>query len=403
MFRNYKCRNFSVRFKQKLRLVSFILLGGFVLQCTPDDKTTAMKIKWWSLPDLPPATDQQEQKGLAGALIGVSAEMLIVAGGSNFPDSLPWKGGTKTYYDDIYFLNLKGKDTTWQVAQEKLPVPLAYSSSVLVNDKIICIGGENLNGPIPEVLQLKFDNNEVQINKLTDFPVPVSNSGAATIGTMVYVVGGLGPNGNVSSFYCADVLKDDFEWEKLPDLPREVSNAVVVSQWDGIEDCIYVLGGRNKEAALSTFYSAVWKYLPSKKIWKQVGEITGDKDEPFTLAAGTGVAAGKNHILLFGGDNGQLYNKTEAFINAAAEAVTPEQKTEINSRKIKHLERHPGFSKQVFLYNTLTNECVEITTLPFPAQVTTSAVKYGNRIFIPNGEIRPGVRTSKVNVAELSE
>lgn len=384
-------------------MVSFILVGGIVLQCTPDDKTTAMKIKWGSLPDLPPATDQQEQKGLAGALMGVSSEMLIVAGGSNFPDSLPWRGGTKTYYDDIYFFNLRGEDTTWQVAKEKLPVPLAYSSCVSLNDKIICVGGENLNGPIPEVLQVKFDNNEVQINKLTDFPIPVSNGGAATIGTMVYVVGGLGPKGNLSSFYCADLLKDDFEWKQLPNLPREVSNAVVVSQWDGIEDCIYVLGGRNKEAALSTFYSAVWKYSPSKKIWKQVGEITNAEQEPLTLAAGTGVAVGKNHILLFGGDNGQLYNKTEAFINAAAEAVTPEQKTEINSRKIKHLESHLGFSKQVFLYNTLTNECVEITTLPFPGQVTTSAVKYGNRIFIPNGEIRPGVRTPKVNIAELSE
>ncbi len=399
----YKCRNFSVRFKQKLRLISFILLGGIVLQCSPDDKTTAMKIKWGSLPDLPPVSDQLEQKGLAGALIGVSSEMLIVAGGSNFPDSLPWRGGTKTYYADIYFVNLKGKGAAWHLAKEKLPEPLAYSSCVSVNDKIICIGGENPNGPLPDVLQLKYINNEVLINKLTDFPVPISNSGAAAFGTMVYVVGGIGPKGNLSSFYCADVQKADFEWEELPDLPREVSNAVVVSQWDGVEDCVYVLGGRNKEAALSNFYNTVWKYTPSKKVWHLVGEINNDQNEPLTLAAGTGVAVGKNYILLFGGDNGQLYNKTEAFINAAAEAETLGQKTEINSKKIKHLESHPGFSKQVLLCNTLTNECVEITTLPFPAQVTTSAVKYGNRIFIPSGEIRPGVRTPKVNIAEISK
>ena len=102
------------------------------------------------------------------------------------------------------------------------------------------------------------------------------------------------------------------------------------------------------------------------------------------------------------GDDGRLFNKTEAFINAVAAAETPEEKAEINSRKIKHLENHPGFDRQVFWYNTLTNESGLMEGLPFSTQVTTTAVKSGNRIYIPNGEIRPGVRTPKVNVGDLS-
>ncbi|MFV0269044.1 MAG: hypothetical protein ACK5HT_18110 [Draconibacterium sp.] len=361
-----------------------------------------MKINWGSLPDIPPATGQTEQKGLAGALAGVSSEMLIVAGGSNFPDSLPWQGGTKTYYNNIFFFNLNEKEAAWHVAGEKLPVPLAYSACVSVNGELICIGGENLNGPLSGVLKLKIDRGEVQISTLTDFPVAVSNSGAVKIGSLVYVAGGSGTEGNLSSFYSADVSKDMPEWEKLPDLPRPVSNAVVVSQWDGNEDCIYVVGGRSKDAELSTFFSSVWKYSPSKKSWESAGEISNAQKEPVTLAAGTGVAVGKNHILLFGGDNGQLYNKTEEFINAATAAGTPEEKEAVNKQKIKHLEGHPGFSRQVFWYNTLTGECEEEGELSFPAQVTTLAVKFNNRIYIPNGEIRPGVRTPKVNVADLS-
>jgi cyclically-permuted mutarotase family protein len=402
MFRDYKCRNFSAPFKRKVNLILLLMLGSIILQCSPGEKNTTMKINWGSLPDIPPTTGQQEQKGLAGALAGVSSGMLIVAGGSNFPDSFPWQGGTKTYYNDIFVFNLNEKDEAWQVAGNKLPQPLAYSACVSVNDAVICIGGENVNGPVSDVLKLNFDQGEVQISSLPDFPVTVSNGGAATIGSVVYVVGGSGKDGNISSLYCADVAKADFEWEALPDMPGPLSNAVVVSQNDGNEDCIYVLGGRNRDGELSTFFSSVLKYSPSKKTWELVGDIAQDQNNPITLAAGTGAAVGENHILLFGGDNGKLFNKTEAFLNAVAAAETPGEKAEINSQKIKHLESHPGFSQQVFLYNTLSNECRETATLPFPAQVTTLTVNSGNRIFIPNGEIRPGVRTPKVTFAEIS-
>lgn len=361
-----------------------------------------MKIKWGSLPDIPPAIGQQEQKGLAGALAGVSAGMLIVAGGSNFPDTFPWRGGTKTYYNDIFIFNLKDKEAVWQVAGQKLPYSLAYSACLSVNDDIICIGGENQDGPHTGVLKLNFSEGMVQIRGLANLPTAVSNCGAAAIGPVVYVAEGSGANGNLSSFYCADFSINDAKWEQLPALPHPVSNAVVVSQWDGTEECIYVLGGRNKDTALSTFFSSVWKYSPSACKWEQVGAITNDRNIPVPLAAGTGAAVDKNHILLFGGDNGRLFNKTEAFINAVAGAETPEEKAEINLQKIKHLEGHPGFCKQVFQYNTLTNECEELAGLPFLAQVTTLAVKYRNLIFIPNGEIRPGVRTPKVTFAEIS-
>ncbi len=402
MCRDYKFRNFSARFRRKVKVFAILILGGVIIQCSPREKEPTMKINWGSLPDIPPAAEQPEQKGLAGALVGISSETLIVAGGSNFTDSLPWQGGTKTYYDNIFFYNLSDSEKEWQIAEAKLPVSLAYSACVSVDDELICIGGESQNGPLSCVLKLKLDNNDMQISTLTDFPEPVSNCGVARIGSVVYVAGGSGPQGHLSSFYCADVSKNVFKWEKLPDLPHPVSNAVVVSQWDGNENCIYVLGGRNKEGALTTFYSSVWKYSPSKKRWHQAGEITDNPKEPVTLAAGTGSAVSKNFILLLGGDNGKLYNKTEEFINAAAEAETPGQKEEITNQKIKHLESHPGFSRQVFLYNTLTDECLQASELPFPAQVTTTAVKFENRIYIPNGEIRPGVRTSKVNFASLS-
>lgn len=395
------CKSFLASFNQGVKLLLILISGGLAWQCSSDKNETAMKINWGSLPDIPSVDGKTEQKGFAGALVGISSDVLFVAGGSNFPDFLPWQGGTKTYYKDIFLFDLNNEDAKWQLSDEKLPQDLAYSACVSVNDEIICVGGENLDGALHQVLKIKMSSGGLKMSRLTDYPEPVSNSGAAAIGSVVYVVGGSGKGGNLSSCYCANLAKDSIEWESLPNIPKPLSNAQVVSQWDGEENCIYVLGGRNKETELSSFYSSIWKYSPSKKVWQQAGEIKDRQNKLLSLAAGTGVAFGKNHILLFGGDDGYLYNKTEQFINDATKAATSDEREAVNKRKITHLECHPGFNRGVLLYNTITEKCEEVGEIPFPTPVTTLAVKYGDKVYIPNGEIRPGVRTPKVIFAKL--
>ena len=60
--------------------------------------------KFSQLPDLPPNSSYSTQPGLAGPYTGIDDGVLIVAGGANFPDKLPWKGGPKTYYTEIFIL-----------------------------------------------------------------------------------------------------------------------------------------------------------------------------------------------------------------------------------------------------------------------------------------------------------
>ena len=50
-----------------------------------------------------------DSSGVAGALAGIDGEVMIIAGGSNFPDKPPWNDGTKTYYSDIRVLSLNSK------------------------------------------------------------------------------------------------------------------------------------------------------------------------------------------------------------------------------------------------------------------------------------------------------
>ena len=42
--------------------------------------------------------------GFAGPINGISNDALIVSGGANFQDKMPWEGGKKHYSDEIHVL-----------------------------------------------------------------------------------------------------------------------------------------------------------------------------------------------------------------------------------------------------------------------------------------------------------
>jgi N-acetylneuraminic acid mutarotase len=50
----------------------------------------------------------------------------------------------------------------------------------------------------------------------------------------------------------------------------------------------------------------------------------------------------------------------------------------------------------VLLYNTLTDSWKTIGNIPFDTPVTTTAVKWGNDVIIPSGEIKAGVRSPNI-------
>jgi len=58
-----------------------------------------LTLDWRQLPPLPDPT------GFAGPFAGTSGGALIVAGGANFPDKMPWEGGRKVWYDTAYVLD----------------------------------------------------------------------------------------------------------------------------------------------------------------------------------------------------------------------------------------------------------------------------------------------------------
>ena len=117
---------------------------------------------------------------------------------------------------------------------------------------------------------------------------------------------------------------------------------------------------------------------------------------PYELSAGTGIMINANDIILFGGDNGVTFHKVETLIAAINAEKDETKKQQLILQKNKLQSEHPGFSKEVLLYNIKNDTWEIIDTIPFNTPVTTTVVKWKSRVIIPSGEIKAGVRSPKI-------
>lgn len=359
-------------------------------------KGTNTTINWRLVGQLPAPS-----LGVAGAFVGVSNEALLLAGGANFPDGVPWKGGQKKYHTDILVYQRAG---SLKLVEQKaqLQQAAAYGASVSTSRGVLCIGGENENGPIRAVFLLRWNAKTQQVEQeaMPDLPVPLSNMAASMIGDKVYVVGGEQKTEVSKKLFCLDLSQVKPQWKRLVDSPQALSHAVLVAQSNGEYPCLYLLGGRTRTASgVSTLHSSVFLYDPKKQSWvtlEPIGISNGTtEDTTITLSAAMGVAHGATSILLFGGDRGNISTQIEQLNNAIALADTEAAKASMQGHKEAILDAHPGFSKEIFVFNTVSKVWAKAGDLPY-APTATTAVKWGEDILVPSGEIRPGTRTTQI-------
>lgn len=358
----------------------------------------AYTMTWRIAGELPPLPAQKKAFGLAGPVAGVTGDVLLVAGGANFPSRMPWEGGKKKYYAEGFVMKRIREDALLLYKTFALPYPLAYPACVSTTTGIVCAGGENSGGASSKVMLLQWNEQagNVVIKELPDLPLSLSNAGITAHDNIVYFAGGENSDSTCSGFYSLDITDAAAQWNVLPNLPRAVSHAVVVAQSANGNPFVYVLGGRKKNSnGISDIYATAYAFDLKKRRWEEIRSL------PYSLCAGTGIAAGKDEILLFGGDKGETFHKTElliASINAAADTA---KKQDLILQKNQLQSAHPGFSKEVLVYNTITNNWTNTTPLPFEAPVTTTAILWNSEVIIPNGEIRAGVRTPAIWMGKI--
>ena len=375
----------------------FVLLLSTLLisSCMPAQKR--YNLRWKVAAMLPVNEKSGKQPGLAGVYSGFINGEMIIAGGSNFPDSMPWQGGKKVYWNDIYIMhiNKKGKCSWVNNGEYKLKENLAYGASVQMKEGIVFIGGENENGISKKVFLLHGNDLQKKIvtKDLPELPIPLTNLSAVGINADIYIAGGETINAVSNHLYKLNIHEPAKGWIELASVPVEVSHAVMVEGEKDLVSFLYLLGGRRKNAnGVSDIYSSVFEYDIEKNEWIK------KKDLPYAASAATGVGGRTENILFIGGDKGETFHKVETLLAAIANEKDDVKKEQLINEKNQLLVNHPGFSKEIWGYNIVWDKWVKVDPLPFDSPVTTIAVKGDHKFYIPCGEIRAGVRTSQILV-----
>lgn len=384
----------------------FLLILSVLIMSTTDalsQKKVINHIQWKKAAQLQNA-DGSISLGFAGAINGINNDALIVSGGANFQDKMPWEGGKKHYSKEIHVLQKSNNNYNWNKAvKSTLPEPIAYCGSTSTDLGVIYVGGENENGLSNKTFILKWNasKNEVEIKSLPSFPIHITNIGLTHIGNVVYAIGGDEASKSSDLFLSLDLNNSNPEWKTLPKLPIALANSVVVAQNEKDETNIYVIGGRTKTpSGISDLHNTTFVFNLKKQIWESRVNIS-DGENTTNFSAGAGAAVGNHSIVIVGGDNGTVFHKIETYLSQIALTNSPEEKAKLASEKNKLNTNHDGFYKGVLLYNTLTDSWSKIGELPFLAHVTTTATLWNGEIVLSNGEIKPGIRTPDVMLGTI--
>lgn len=371
---------------------------------TENEKRSIEFIEWSVYSSLPPLTGHEIQSGLAGAFSGVIENHLIVAGGANFPDALPWEGGTKTYWRDVYIQPLDGTNE-WTILQGALPKSLGYGVSITLPEGILMIGGINAEGVYNDVLLMTLNrlDGTLHFEEWPSLPVSLANMTGARVDNHIYIAGGqeeLESSSATDHFFRLDLRNRDAGWETLepwPGPPR--AYAVSAGQSDGFDNIFYLFSGRDygPERPVEVL-SDGYAYNPRLNTWKILDRPEGPQ---FPVMAGSAVTSGENHIIFVGGDDGSLMNRQIELqrrleslrSDIVGEEVVSDTVETLNAQLLDHLNNHPGFSRDVLYYHTITNTLTKAGDIPFQIPVTTNIIEAQGFFLIPSGEIRPGVRT----------
>ncbi|MDI9861680.1 Kelch repeat-containing protein [Flectobacillus roseus] len=354
------------------------------------------QLQWSVLHSLPVANGHTKQAGLAGPIVGVSQNVLMIAGGANFEDALPWEGGKKKYFDDIYVLHKDpNKAFFWHSQTFRLPQKMAYTTTVQSAQGLICIGGEDQEGYRKEVFILKWNPREEQqvIESLPDLPQGISNAAATIVhDSDIYLAGGETKTGVSNQLLKLDLKHISLGWQLVTELPVSLSHALLFN----LNHQLYLVGGRQRQAnGISDFYNSCYTFDDNKKVWAT------QKSLPYAISAGTGVAMGKHQCILFGGDKGETFHKVEILLAQIAQESDPEKKAKLTAQK-NHLQvNHPGFSREILLFDSQKNTWKKLGKIPFAVPVTTTAITWDNKVIIPSGEIKAGVRSVEILVGEI--
>ena len=377
----------------------------------PPESEGYLQVEISTLATIPPAPGIETQHGLAGAFSGIHNDVLIIAGGANFPGDKPWEGGEKAWWDDIYVLEKDRQgDYVWIDGGAKLPGKLAYGVSISTSFGVVCIGGDDGVNKRKEVFVLSWDaeRRRVTHTPYPELPFPLAFMTGGVIGETIYIAGGHNGKGSTKAFLALDLSKkgtSDFKWRELESWPGPERMVPMSSvQSDGGNDAFFLFGGRNVQPSKQTqTLGDAYKWVPKLQKWEKVADIVLN-GQLCNRMAGQMVPSGAHHILAIGGADGSSFIEQEMLSNRLADTTMPDSvRQHLVVKRDSLLTDHPGFTKMVLAFNTITEQWYEIGKSNVKIPVTSNAFYWHDQIIIPSGEVSPGIRTPHIYQLTLKE
>ncbi|MBP5380918.1 MAG: sodium/solute symporter [Bacteroidaceae bacterium] len=300
---------------------------------------------------LPPHSTTGGQ-GVASAFYGKSNDYLLIAGGTNYPDTAMAQGGKEHFYNTIWDLGKRG----WHKKRFNLPTPTAYGASVQLSDEegFLCIGGSNGRQSLKEVYRL----TDKELEQLPSLPIGIDRGAAASDGKDVYVVGGQSNGQPQMEVYriSLSTLHTPYstqKWESITALPGQARlQPCAVVQTNGQGLSLYVFGGY--DPTTNKIANNTLELNLKTLEWQSFPDCQATTDM-------SAVASGYSHVLFFGGANQTVYNP------------------------------------DILVYHTITHSWFSIPGKSLLARTGSGLIDLGDNSYVLlDGENKPGVRSSEI-------
>ena len=391
------------------------LCMGIMLGYATPVLSADVAISWKELPPTPANTKAWDDRipvgesfwrqiGLAGPIVGVHGDYLLVGGGANFPEpgKMPNEGPAlgKVYWDELFVMDLNGEKWLDQVFN--LPKSMAYAATIGLPEGVLVIGGEGFDGgpngnavakmqKFSDVLLMSFDpqKKDVTFTPYPSLPKPVSYATAALIGRTVYVQTG-------KEFMALDLDKTGAGWRTLPAWPGEARDTALSANVGG--KFILASGRTNKDGAW-LIHKDAYSFDPVTGEWSKL------PDMPFPVMAGEGFAVADRYFVTIGGDKDvprwdqQMRLETERKDAGKGSPAWEKANAALNFQ----FDHHVGFNSEILAFDTKDGTWSQIGFFPGAAPVTTQPVVWKGKMILACGEIRPAVRTPRVWLGSPAE
>lgn len=341
----------------RLALWSVFLLGA--VSCVSHAESGDALV-WEKLPAIP------DVEGFAGSFAGVSNGALMVGGGANIAGDKWAEPLRKQWHDSVFVL--EKPDGEWR-GGFRLPRALGYGVSVTTERGVVCIGGSDSQRHYADVFLLEWRDGRIVTTALPVLPKPCANACGALAGKVIYVAGGIetpGATTAMKTFWKLDLAATEPRWEVIEPWPGP-ERMLAVAGVIGESFCIFS-GARLSAGAdgkpVREFLHDAYRFTPGKG-WARIADMPRA-----AVAAPSPASTDGKRLLIVSGDDGTKVD------------FTP-------------VREHPGFPRDVLAYDPEHDAWRRAGEVPF-SRATVPTVRWLGREVIPNGEVRPRVRTPEV-------